>query len=91
MGDALSVPFIVSWMFLPVFLCLYESFWKGFESDQRRLTLPVTNVCLFGLSDATVINSLWETIYLDDLPRRVNSSQYWKLESYLRSVRQTTI
>ena len=26
---------------LPLFLCLYESFWKGFESDQRRLTLLV--------------------------------------------------
>ena len=25
----------------PLFLCLYESFWKGFESDQRRLTLLV--------------------------------------------------
>ena len=22
-------------MYLPLFLCLYESFWKGFESDQR--------------------------------------------------------
>ena len=32
-------------MYLPVFLYLYESFWKGFESDQRRLTLPVSNVC----------------------------------------------
>ena len=21
-------------MYLPLFLCLYESFWKGFESDQ---------------------------------------------------------
>ena len=28
-------------MHLPLFLCLYESFWKGFESDQRRLTLLV--------------------------------------------------
>ena len=26
-------------MYLPLFLYLYESFWKGFESDQRRLTL----------------------------------------------------
>ena len=25
-------------MYLPVFLCLCESFQKGFESDQRRLT-----------------------------------------------------
>ena len=24
-------------MYLPLFLCLYESFWKGFESEQRRL------------------------------------------------------
>ena len=28
-------------MYLPLFLCLYESFWKGFEFDQRRLTLLV--------------------------------------------------
>ena len=28
-------------MYLPLFLYLYESFWKGFESDQRRLTLLV--------------------------------------------------
>ena len=41
-------------MYLPVFLYLYESFWKGFESDQRRLTLPVSNVCSSGASDATV-------------------------------------
>ena len=27
--------------YLPLFLCLYESFRKGFESDQRRLTLLV--------------------------------------------------
>ena len=25
-------------MYLPLFLFLYESFWKGFESDQRPLT-----------------------------------------------------
>ena len=23
-------------MYLPLFLCLYESFWKGFEPEQRR-------------------------------------------------------
>ena len=23
-------------MYLPLFLCLYESFWKGFESDQTE-------------------------------------------------------
>ena len=34
-------------MYVPLFLCLYESFWKGFESDQRRLTLLVINVRLF--------------------------------------------
>ena len=28
-------------MYLPLFLCLYESFSKGFESDQRLLTLLV--------------------------------------------------
>ena len=28
-------------MNLPLLLCLYESFWNGFESDQRRLTLLV--------------------------------------------------
>ena len=34
-------------MYLPLFLCLYESFWKGFESDQRRLTLLVIKcVCV---------------------------------------------
>ena len=33
---------------LPVFLCLYQSFWKGFESDQRQLTLLVSNGCLSG-------------------------------------------
>ena len=36
-------------MYLPGFLCLYESFWKGFESDQRRF--GVVNIvgikCLF--------------------------------------------
>ena len=38
-------------MHLPLFLCLYESFWKGFESDQRRLTLLVIKcVCLSGAS-----------------------------------------
>ena len=26
-------------MYLPLFLYLYESFWKGFKLDQRRLTL----------------------------------------------------
>ena len=26
-------------MYLLLFLYLYESFWKGFKSDQRRLTL----------------------------------------------------
>ena len=26
-------------MHLPLFLCLYESFWKGFESDQRWLNI----------------------------------------------------
>ena len=34
-------------MYVPLFLCLYESFWKGFESDQRRLTLLVINMRLF--------------------------------------------
>ena len=33
-------------MHLPLFLCLYESFWKGFESDQRRLTLLVIKLRL---------------------------------------------
>ena len=38
-------------MYLPLFLCLYESFWKGFESDQGRLTLLVIKcVCLSGAS-----------------------------------------
>ena len=33
-------------MYLPLFLCLYESFWKGFESDQRRSTLMVIKMHL---------------------------------------------
>ena len=33
-------------MYVPLFLCLYESFWKGFESDQRRLTLLVIKMRL---------------------------------------------
>ena len=28
-------------IYLTLFLCLYKSFWTGFESDQRRLTLLV--------------------------------------------------
>ena len=28
-------------MHFSLFLCLYESFWRGFESYQRRLTLLV--------------------------------------------------
>ena len=34
-------------MYVPSFLCLYESFWKGFESNQRRLTLLVVKMRLF--------------------------------------------
>ena len=34
-------------MYVPSFLCLYESFWKGFESNQRRLTLLVIKMRLF--------------------------------------------
>ena len=34
-------------MYVPLSLCLYESFWKGFESDQRRLTLLVIKMRLF--------------------------------------------
>ena len=30
-------------MYLPLFLCLYESFWKEFESDQRRMTMLAIN------------------------------------------------
>ena len=33
-------------MYVPLFLCLYESFWKGFESNQRRLTLLVIKMRL---------------------------------------------
>ena len=36
--------FFFKYCYLPVFLCLYESFWKGFEADRRRFTLPVSNV-----------------------------------------------
>ena len=28
-------------MHFPLFLCLYESFWKEFKSDKRRLTQTV--------------------------------------------------
>ena len=34
-------------MYVPLFLCLYESFWKGSESNQRRLTLLVIKMRLF--------------------------------------------
>ena len=34
-------------MHFPLFLCLYESFWKGFESDQRRLTQTVHSPLFF--------------------------------------------
>ena len=34
-------------MYVPLFLCLYESFWKGFESNQRRLTLLVIKMRFF--------------------------------------------
>ena len=39
-------------IYLPLFLCLYESFWTGFESDQRRLTVLVIKcvICLSGAS-----------------------------------------
>ena len=40
-------------MYLPLFLCLYGSFWKGFESDQGRLTLLVN---IAGLVVWRVIN-----------------------------------
>ena len=33
-------------MYLPVFLCLYESFWKGFEPDQGWLILLVIKMRL---------------------------------------------
>ena len=34
-------------MYLPLFLCLYGSFWKGFDSDKRRLTLLVIRWAIF--------------------------------------------
>ena len=34
-------------MYLPLFLCLYESFWKGFEYHQRRLTLLRTRLLVW--------------------------------------------
>ena len=33
-------------MYLPVFLCLYESFYKGFEPDQGRLSFLVIKMRL---------------------------------------------
>ena len=38
-------------MHFPLFLFLYELFWKGFETDQRRLKLLVIKcVCLSDVS-----------------------------------------
>ena len=31
-------------MYLPVFLCLYALFWKGFESDQRLFSWLLLNI-----------------------------------------------
>ena len=41
-------------------MSLLVVFWKGFESDQRRLTLLVSNGCLSGASDATVTSQVRE-------------------------------
>ena len=37
-------------MHFPLFLCLYESFWKGFESNQSRFTLLVIKCVCFSLA-----------------------------------------
>ena len=46
-----------------LFLCLYKSFWKGFESDQRRLTLlviksgrSVIKLCYFPFTVAIILS-----------------------------------
>ena len=39
-----AVVAIIIHCYLPAFLILYESSWKGFELDRRLLTLPATNV-----------------------------------------------
>ena len=46
-------------MYLPLFLCLYESFWKGFEFDQRRLTLLVW--CVLNIKDSQVSSHVFST------------------------------
>ena len=44
-------------MHFSLFLCLYESFWKGFETDQRRLKLLVIKcVCSMHLLVWRVVN-----------------------------------
>ena len=44
-------------MHFSLFLCLYESFWKGFETDQRRLKLLVIKcVCSMRLLVWRVVN-----------------------------------
>ena len=60
-------------MYLPLFLCLYESFWKGFEFDQRRLTLLVIKCVLLvwrivNIKDAQVSSHVF-SIVLKTFPR----------------------
>ena len=41
-------------MYLPLFLCLYESFWKGFEYDRRRLTLLKMSLLVWRVANKTL-------------------------------------
>ena len=45
-------------MHFSLFLCLYESFWKGFESDQRLLTLVEVTLekVYYGKLKFTIVN-----------------------------------
>ena len=44
--NAVSANNTIRCIYIYLCSCVFESFWKGFESDQRRLTLLVSNGCL---------------------------------------------
>ena len=41
-----------------MFLCLFESFWKRFESERRRLTLQLSNILPFRKYDAPIMSQV---------------------------------
>ena len=61
-------------MYLPLFLCLYESFWKGFESDQTE-TVNIAGyqmrLLVWGLVNKTFKSRL--TFLIQYLPAYINS------------------